>query len=160
MTEIEQLNRHLGDSLGRVCGGTQPRFQWMFSSDMPYWRTRMEPVWVMCYWRTPVMSEAQWAKYFGGSVPYPTRGMYHPYGNLRVPQGMLPTAAMTAKFIRAADAQMSRTYAQELSAVNDEMAADKAAFDLEWTEKVQDQGPAFGNWDYGNRGGNISFGGI
>ena len=51
---------------------------------------------------------------------------------------------------------MSRTFADHLSAVNEEMAADKAADDERWVEQVQDSAPAFNNWEYGTRAGAVS----
>lgn len=160
MTRIDLLNQRLGERLGLVCGGTKPRFQWMFGPDMPYWRARLGKVWVLCSWQKPVMSERDWLKNMGDRFPYPANGMWHPNSETKLPPGVEPTEALTQMIIATIDRQMSQTFADHLRNVNDEMAADQAAFDLEWVEKVQNSNPAFNNWDWGSRASSVSFGGV
>ena len=156
MSHIELLNRRLGERLGRVCGGTRPRFQWCWGPDMPYWRNRLGNVWVLCGWQKPALSEAEWAREFEGRCPYPSGGMWHPYAETQLPVGVEPSEPLTAWLMHVLDEQMSRTFADHLSTVNEEMVADKAADDERWVEQVQDSAPAFNNWEYGTRAGAVS----
>jgi|SRR5581483_4652674 len=157
---VEQLNRRLGDALGYVCAGTKPRFSWQWAPDLPYWRTRLGGVWVLCQWIRPLMSPEQWAREFDGRYPYPAEGMFHPHTETALSPGNVPDERLTQNYIRVIDLQMSTTFAEQLIAVEDDLARDKERNELEWVEYVQDQNPAFSNPSPGSRGGHVSFGGF
>jgi hypothetical protein len=160
MTQIQQLNRRLGETLGYVRSGTEPRFCWKWAPDIPYWSSRLGKVWVLCQWQKPGMSEADWNKQFGGRFPYPANGMHHAHPETALPAGEIPSAELTQNYIWALDRQMSESYARQLSAVNQEVEDDQERDYVEWVEKVQGSNPAFSNFDPGKRGGHVSYGGV
>jgi hypothetical protein len=160
MTTIQQLNRRLGEALGYVRSGTEPRFCWKWAPSIPYWSTRLGNVWVLCQWQRPGMTEADWTKQFRGRFPYPANGMHHAHPETALPPGEVPTAELTQNYIRALDQQMTQSFAQQLSAVNQEMSDDQERDYVEWVDKVQDSNPAFSNFEPGKRGGHVSYGGI
>lgn len=137
--EVERLNRRLGESLGMVRSGTLPRFCWAWAPDIPYWSTRLGPVWVLTQWQKPGMTEQDWHKHFEGRYPYPSNGMHHALPESALAPGILPTEKLTQNYIWALDRQMSTTFAKELSSVNDDMARQEQQRDDEWTEYVQNQ---------------------
>jgi len=157
---VDQLNRRLGDALGRVRSGTMPRFCWKWAPDLPYWSTRLGNVWVLCQWQRPGMSEAEWHSHFGGRFAYPRNGMYHAHEEAALPYRVFPTEALTDRYIRALDRQMSTSLIQQLCDVNQQLADDKERAYVEWVEKVQDSNPAFSNFAPGTRGGHVSYGGV
>jgi hypothetical protein len=160
MTFIDQLNRRLGDSLGYIRSGTEPRFSWRWAPDLPYWASRLGKVWVLCQWQKPGMTEQQWQRQFGGRFPYPVNGMHHAQPETALAPGRLPTAELTQNYIWALDRQMSTSLTQQLCDVHNEVADDQERDYVEWVDKVQDSAPAFGNFDPGNRGGHVSYGGM
>lgn len=157
---IEQLNRKLGDALGYVRGGSQPRFCWAWAPDLPYWQTRLGKVWVLAQWQRPGMPQEEWRKHFGDRFPYPETGMHHAHPETALEPGQIPTEGLTQNYIWALDRQMSQTFGQQLAAVNQEIEDDKDRDYVQWVEKVQDTNPAFSNFDPGHRGGHVSYGGI
>jgi hypothetical protein len=159
MKQIQQLNRRLGDALGYVLSGTEPRFCWKWAPDIPYWASRLGKVWVLCQWQKPGMSEQEWNKQFQGRFPYPVNGMHHAHPETVLPPGQVPTPELTQNYIRALDQQMSKTLVDQFCDVQNELAADKERDDVEWVERVQDSNPAFSNFNPGNRGGHVSYGG-
>lgn len=160
-SEVRSLNRRLGDALGYVRGGTQPRFQWMWAPDIPYWSTRLGRVWVLCQWRRPGMSPADWDAQFGDRrIPYPAQGMHHAHPETALPPGEVPTIERTQFYIRMLDEQMSATFTDQLCAIQNEIAEDKQRDDTEWVEYVQNTNPAFSNFAPGARGGHVSYGGL
>lgn len=160
MTFIDQLNRRLGESLGYVRSGTEARFSWRWAPDLPYWASRLGKVWVLCQWQKPGITEQQWHEHFRGRFPYPSNGMHHPHTETALPPGVLPTLELTQKYIWALDQQMSTSYTQHWCDVHNEVADDQERNYVEWVDKVQDSNPAFSNFDPGNRGGHVSYGGI
>ena len=156
---VEQLNRWLGDALGYVRSGSQPRFCWQWAPDIPMWAPRLGKVWVLCQWQKPGMTEDQWNKHFAGRYPYPYNGMHHAQAETALPPGRLPTQELTQNYIRALDWQMSQSFQNQLIAVNNEVAEDKERDYTEWVEYVQDTNPAFSNFAPGTRGGHVSYGG-
>ena len=160
MTLIDQLNRRLGDSLGYVRSGSEARFSWRWAPDIPYWASRLGKVWVLCQWQKPGMTEQDWRKQFGDRFPYPVNGMHHAHPETALPPGHVPSAALTQFYIRTLDEQMSRSFEQQLSAVNQEMTDDQNQNYADWVDKVQDSNPAFSNFAPGDRGGHVSYGGL
>ena len=155
---IDQLNRRLGDALGYVRSGTQPRFRWQWAPDVPYWSTRLGPVWVLCQWRKPGMSRKDWDAQFGNRrIPYPANGMHHAHPETALPKGLAPNDALTQFYIRTLDQQMSTTLADHLCNVHNEVAERKAQDYVDWVDLVQDSNPAFSNFEPGARGGPVSF---
>ena len=160
MTHIEQLNRKLGDALGYVRSGTEPRFCWRWAPTLPYWQARLGKVWVLCQWQRPNLTEAQWLKEFHGRYPYPASGMHHAQPETALPPGLAPNEALTQNYIWALDRQMSTSLVQQLCDVQNEVEADKDRDYVEWVDRVQNDNPAFSNFDPGARGGHVSYGGI
>jgi hypothetical protein len=160
MTYTDCLNRKLGDALGRVRGGSEPRFCWCWAPDLLYWRNRLGKVWVLCQWQLPSMTRHEWAREFEDRLPYPANGMYHAHAETALAPGRLPSEALTQNYIRALDQQMSTSYGQQLISVQDDVEADQAQNYERWVEMVQDSNPAFSNFNSGARGGHVSFGGV
>ncbi len=186
MDRIDQLNRRLGEGLGLVKGGSMPRFRWVFSPDSVYymksetsydferkcWADRIGKVWMLAQWRMPtwfnpktneakVITEQEWWNRFHGMMPYPNNGEYHPHPETALPPGSLPTLDITQNYIWALDQQQSRGFFGHLDDVNVDLALEKARFRREvWVPMVQNDAPAFNNWDSGRRGGHVSFGGL
>jgi hypothetical protein len=160
MTQVQQLNRRLGDALGYVRGGTEPRFCWAWAPDLLYWRSRLGKVWVLCQWQKPGMTPQQWRAVFGDRYPYPVNGMHHAQPETALPPGAIPTPELTQNYIWAIDRQMSTSFVQQFCDVNNEVADDKDRDYVDWVEKVQDSNPAFSNFEPGKRGGHVSYGGV
>jgi hypothetical protein len=160
MNFIDQLNRRLGDALGYVRSGTEPRFAWRWAPDLPYWRSRLGKVWVLCQWQRPGMTEPEWKHHFGDRYPYPATGMYHAHPETALAPGELPSERLTQNYIWALDRQMSTSLENQLVAVKNEVADQKERDYVEWVDFVQDSNPAFSNFEPGRRGGHVSFGGI
>lgn len=158
-SEILSLNRKLGDALGYVRSGTQPRFCWQWAPDIPYWSRHLGQVWVLCQWQKPGLTEEEWQRQFNGRYPYPANGMHHAHPESALPVGMRPTPELTQKAIRFLDEQMSTSFIQQLCDVHNEMAEHKAQTDQEWEDRVFETAPAFGNYALGSRGGHVSYGG-
>ena len=157
MTQIDQLNRWLGDALGYIRSGTEPRFCWKWAPDIPYWASRLGKVWVLCQWQRPGMSEPEWNKQFAGRFPYPANGMHHAQPETALPPGLCPNRELTQNYIWALDRQMSTSLITHVCDVQNEMAEDRDRDYAEWVEKVQDSNPAFSNFAPGARGGHVSF---
>lgn len=157
---VKALNQKLGDALGYVCSGTQPRFAWKWAPDLPYWRSRLGKVFVLCQWMSPHFTEQQWVAQFQGRFPFPSNGMYHPHAETALSPGSIPTFHLTQNYIWALDRQMSTSLVSQVcdseNAVKDEKDRDYR----EWVDFVQDTNPAFSNFDWGNRGGHVSYGGV
>lgn len=160
MTLIDQLNRKLGDALGYVRGGTEPRFMWKWAPDIPYWGKVVGPSWVLCQWGRPQWSRYDWKKEFGDRYPYPANGMHHAHPETALERGQLPNEYLTQNYIWALDIQMETSYEKQLISVNDDLAAQKERDDIEWIEFIQNTNPAFSNFDSGKRGGHVSYGGV
>lgn len=137
-SEIVRLNRLLA-SLGRVRGGTLPRFQWAWAPDLPYWSTRLDPQWVLTQWERPHFTEDEWQSQFAGRYPYPANGMYHALIESALPIGREPDEALTQNYVWALDRQMSMTFADQLCSVNNDMERQQERHDQEWVEFVQNQ---------------------
>lgn len=137
--EVERLNRRLGESLGMVCGGRQPRYRWAWGPDLMYWSRLLGQQWVMTFWGKPEWSEERWNKEFAGRYPYPANGMYHAYCEWALPVGVPPTGELTQKAIRLLGNQMETTQEREMRSVRDDMARQEQQRDDEWTEYVQNR---------------------
>jgi hypothetical protein len=179
---IKDLNRRLGDSLGFV--GLDPRYKWVWSVDADYflretpasdferkvWADRIGKAWLIAGWQSATafdassgqiirLTEAHWWQMFKGLASYPARGRYHAYPETAIPGERFPSEELTANYIWQIRRQEDTPYNQAVIAAKDEVAEDRAAFDAYWTEYTQSFAPAFDNWDSGNRGGSVSFGG-
>lgn len=183
MTDVNILNRRLGESLGLVLGGSQPRFKWVRAEDCFYylrrgigesfqqrcWADKIGPVWVLAGWRLPmcfdgqssrVMTESEWWAMHRGTLPYPARGHYSVYAESAQPHGKAPTAEVNANYICALRQQMESSYQTQVLDGHTEMALDRREVDKRFWQATADAEPAFGNYDSGNRGGSVSYGGI
>jgi hypothetical protein len=158
-SQIAYLNQRLGDALGRVRGGSLPRFCWIWAPDVPYWARQLGKVWVLCQWRKPSITEKQWQHAFQGRYPYPANGMHHAHPETALPEGEAPTLERTQFYIRALDEQMTTSLTQQLCDVNNEMVEHKQQDDQEWSDFVDDTLPAYANYEPGRRGGHVSYGG-
>ena len=156
---IDQQNRKLGDALGYVRAGTEPRFCWKWAPTIPYWASRLGKVWVLCQWQRPRMTEKEWLMHFGGRYPYPVNGMHHAHPETALAPGREPTGELTQNYIWALDRQMSTSIVQQVCDVHNDIAADQDRDYAEWVDLVQDSNPAFSNFAPGNRGGHVSYGG-
>ena len=177
LTHIDQLNRHLGDALGRLPDG-RPRFSWMKAHEARYfvvikgevrvtdWSKRLGDVWVLCGWSEPTMfdpasrmqkpiTREQWTK-MCGAAPYPTKGMWRAYPETAVPESRMPTQALTANYCKVIDGQLSCGFFDKLNEIDVGLALDKEQEYAEWTEYVQNSNPAFSNFEPGARGGHVS----
>jgi hypothetical protein len=157
---IKALNQKLGDSLGYVRSGTQPRWAWKWAPDLPYWRTRLGAVWVLCQWTSPFFTEQQWQQQFRGRYPYPAQGMYHAHPETVLSPGRVPTLELTQNYIWALDRQMSTSFTTQVCDSENAVQAHRENDYIEWVDYVQDSNPAFSNFEPGNRGGHVSYGGI
>ncbi len=161
MTNVESLNQLLADSVGRVCGGTQGRFQWIWAPDLhPFWRERMGKVWVVCGWQKSRFSEAEWLQHYGDRYPYPANGMWHPHTETQLAYGREPSMEVTQEIIFAIKEQMSKTFADHLCGSRNELKEEREQVDHEYSDLVRDTLPAFNDWYLGKRSGSVSFGGV
>jgi hypothetical protein len=157
---VKALNQKLGDALGRVCSGTQPRFCWKWAPDLPYWASRLGKVWVLCQWQKPFFSEQEWQQQFRGRFPYPSNGMYHAHPETVLAPGRVPTLELTQNYIWALDKQLSTSFISQLCASENAVKDEREQDYVDWVDEVQDSNPAFSNFEPGKRGGHVSYGGI
>lgn len=183
MTEVDLLNKRLGESLGLVLGGSQPRFKWVRAEDCFYylrrnigedfqqrcWADKIGPVWVLAGWRLPmcfdgqasrVMTESEWWNMHHGIIPYPARGHYSVFGETQQPPGKAPTAEVNANYIWALRRQMETSYQTQVLEGHTEMALDRRDWDNKFFEMTADAEPAFGNYNPGSRDSSVSYGGV
>lgn len=129
MTHIDILNRRLGESLGRVCGGALPRFCWKFAPHQPRfvydtddrtilkksWADAPAPdggvigaVWVLAEWR---MGKAEDHCGYGQGIRIAATGKpdYAPYYETALAPGKAPTDELTANYIWAIGDQLARS---------------------------------------------------
>lgn len=176
MTHIDRLNRRLGEALGYV--GTNPRFAWKWSPDVQYyyrsnlatsferqcWADHVGPVWILCQFRPPEISQADWWASFRGEFPYPHGGMYYAHPEVAMPRGMEPDAEETARVIYALRQQMGKGHALHLSEINERLEQGRIANKKEFMDMADDSFPAF--WrngqghEPGTRGAHVSIGGV
>lgn len=159
---IANLNRQLGERLGLVASGTLPRFAWKHSTEIPMLAERLGNRWLLTEWRRLSMSPDEWTRISGGRFPYPSAGCYHPYPETALPPGMEPSQHLTEKAIKQFARQMDTTLANQMLAVNDELAEDhgyrpdghggyeripvaedQSKDRKEWVDFVQESGEAF-----------------
>lgn len=187
MKEIDLLNRRLGEALGFVLGGSQPRFKWVQAHECHYYtrehagetfRTRCfadrpgtGKVWLLAQWRLPevfdvrsnsthVLTEAEWWQTFHGTMPYPARGHYIPHLETKLLPGRVPTAELTANYIFVLRQQMEANYQTQVLDGHTEMALDAKQWDTRFDEMTANAEPAFDHWNPGTRGEHVSFGGV
>ena len=185
MSHIELLNQRLGEALGFVNRTKNPRFKWVLSTECFWyhrnhlmenferrcWADRLGKVWLIAQWGVPkcydpatrqtrILTESDWWQSFKGQLPFPKNGEYSAHAETQQPPGMEPTDELNQNYIWALGKQMNTDYEEALADGHLEMALDRAAHDARWMEQANEVTPAFGNWNSGNRGGNISFGGI
>lgn len=166
MTFIDLLNRRLGESLGRVCGGTLPRFTWKYSPAMPYfvydtdnrtllrkcWADAPAPdgghlgkVWVMAGWRSyDTFDHCGFGD--GLRIPSVHAAGYSPYFETALAPGQEPTEEITANYIWALDQQLQRSVEHDKKAFETYMAEEKYSADrnetrnkTNWRESVAGQ---------------------
>lgn len=187
MTTIDQLNKRLGDDLGRI--GENPRFAWKFAPEIHYytrdmtaieymrrsWADRIGQAWAICQFLLPssfdpatgqvhVITKSDWWKSFRGEFPYPENGMYYAHPETALPVGQLPDAHETAVMIASIRAQMDKPHETHLRECAE--AAQQAQDDhqKEFFAEAENDFPAF--WkngaahEPGKRGAHVSFGGI
>lgn len=191
---IAQQNRRLGDALGLVPGTTKPKFQWVHSSDSCYyfresvadafqkitWADRIGGAWMLCQWRPPLLSKAQWAARgasrmtqhesglmvptqqpsLGDNFPYPENGEYYGQPETALPFGMEPTDEITGEYIHHILGQLSMTVAEHNAVIDAEVALKEKQKKQEFDDATADMYPAFGNFAAGTKDGSVSFGGI
>lgn len=185
MTAVEILNRRLGEGLGLVLGGSQPRFKWCKAEDCFYylregigesfqrycWADRIGKVWLLCQWDVPkffdprsgstrILNESDWWVTFKGAMPFPKNGEYRAQAETALAPGCMPTAELTANYIWAIDKQMSSSYEKQLIENSTEIAMMRRERENKFYEQANDLTPAFGSWASGERGGHVSFGGM
>jgi hypothetical protein len=149
---VDALNRWIGEACGLLING-KPRFCWRWVPDMVYWQTRLPKCWAACYWGLPKWNEKQWNEEFGDRCPYPTSGMYHPYPEYCLKQGVLPNVEMTQNLIWAMRQQMSMSdWQHETDAVNEVSESRRKLYNEQRIE-MQDWSPAFQNFTPGVVGG-------
>lgn len=126
MSYIDNLNRTFADRLGRP-NGTDARFAWKQSADIPYfhklkdgsvvrktWAWRIGQCWLVCQWRPCDISREAWAKSFGAVLPYPSNGQYYPHPETALPRGMEPNDWLTEAYSRGLAKQMDTSLKQQL----------------------------------------------
>ncbi len=187
MTTIDQLNKRLGDALGRT--GEHPRFAWKFASEIHYytraatavqftshaWSDRIGRVWVIAQFllptsfdpntgQTSVITRDQWWASFQGEFPYPDNGMYYAHPETSLAVGRLPDDDETAVMIASIRAQMEKTYDTHLQECTEAAEKSQDEHKKEFFAEAEDSFPAF--WrngqghEPGTRGAHVSFGGV
>lgn len=148
-TIVDLLNRRLGESLGRVCGGTLPRFVWKYAPDQPFfaydtdnrtllkkcWAEAPAPdggmlgkVWVLAGWR-PYDTYDHCGFGDGVRIPSVHSAGYSPYFETALAPGQEPTEAVTANYIWALDQQLQRSVEHDKRAFENYMAEEKYSAD-------------------------------
>lgn len=186
MTTIEQLNKRLGDDLGRI--GENPRFTWKLTSEIHYytrtatavsferhsWAGRIGRVWVIAQFMVPtsfdpetghtsIITEDQWWQSFRGGFPYPKDGMYYAHPETALAIGRVPDADETTIMIASIRAQMDKPYDQHLFECTEAAAHSQDEHKKDFFAAAEEDFPAF--WkngqghEPGTRGAHVSFGG-
>jgi hypothetical protein len=156
---VAQLNRRLGDMLGTVRGGMLPRYAWKWAPDLPFFRSRLGKVWVLCVYQIPTMSRQEWLEKVGSEAPYQSNGMYSARPETSLPYGVPPTPEATQFYIRTIGEQMDQKLRDITAKLQENSDKRQEKQRIEWNEYTQDSLPAFENWTPGSRAGNVSFGG-
>jgi hypothetical protein len=179
MTSVVHLNRRLGEGLGLVLGGSQPKYQWRLTTKCFYyfrpmtslsiqrmcWAERLGTGYVLCMWRLPevfdtrtnstkVLTEAEWKQNFNGMIPYPDRGQYSVFAETFTRE---VTPELNQNYIRAIDQQQSQSYADHLERIALNHALDREQWREKFEDATFDAAPAFGNFVPGSRDGHVSF---
>jgi len=123
------MNRRLGERLGLVCGGSRPRFCWLYAPDQAYfvydrddrsllrksWADQTRPsgqpigrAWLLAEWRrTRAFDHMGYGT--GVRVPVAREYGYAPYFETAQPPDLLPTAELNQNFIRMIDMQLRKS---------------------------------------------------
>lgn len=135
------------------------------------WADRLGKVWMIAQWGVPksfdpatgrarILTESDWWQSFKGAIPFPKGGQYSAHPETQQPPETEPTEETNANYVWALRKQMDTDYDQAVADGHLEMAIDRAQREEKFFEQANEVTPAFGNWNSGNRGGNVSFGGF
>ncbi len=145
MTAVDILNRRLGESLGRVCSGTLPRFAWKYAPEQPYfvydrddrtllkktWADAPAPdggtlgkVWLLAEWRVNNVIDHHG---FSDAIRIPSvhAAAYAPYFETALAPGREPTAELTANYVHALDHQLRNSAEHNDNSFNDYMTEER-----------------------------------
>jgi hypothetical protein len=179
--EVRELNKRLGDSLGRNPFG-EPLYMWFHSESWFHWMRdisgyrevkkpsgiyAMEPIyverkmcpnmndmWVVGHWHDPG-DENSWNKNYGSDALFPRRGYYTPSSACQVP-GQLPTQTQTDDLIWMVRKQRAKTQADVYQEGVDAVEAKERSNDSKRKDIIGDAMTAFMSVP-GKRGGHVSF---
>lgn len=158
MTSVDLLNRRLGESLGRVCGGSLPRFAWKYAPDQPRyvydtddrtvlkksWADAPAPdggvigkVWVLAEWR--VSKVADHCGYGDGiRIAVTKEAGYAPYYETAIAPGRMPTDVLTANYISALRTMLGRSAEHQEDSFENYMGDEKLTSDRNSTRERQE----------------------
>ena len=181
MTAIDLLNRRLGESLGRVCSGTLPRFAWKYAPEQSYfvydrdnrtllkktWADAPAPsggtigkTWLLAEWRVNNVSD-----HHGFSdalrIPAVHAAGYAPYFETALAPGQEPTPELNQNYIFALDKQLQSSFEDYMTEERYTRDRNERRDSADWRETAAGQYDeftgAFGNLDAGKRSGFMSF---
>lgn len=183
MTDIDRLNRRLGEALGTI-GGT-PRFAWKWAPDLFYfvrdhvgqsfvrytWADRLGKVWLLAERRgcptmfdpsigTLPITKEMWWHAFHGALPYPDADCYSAFAETAFQPGLVPDAEDTQKVIASLRRQMEMTYADHMREINAGLEQDRLNHQKDFFARVEEDFPSF--WkngqghEPGTRGAHVS----
>lgn len=167
---IDSLNYQLGLAVGFA--GRNPRFAWKRASELSYfmrrgeryerfnWADRLGNVWLLAKWHRSELTPEQWFSSFRGQFPYPVNGLYYALPETVLKPGLEPDSDDTAQVIRRLHEQMDLKYAAQLSKATEDAEGQKDEAASQFYDEVDSWWPAFGNFNFGARGGHVSYGGI
>ncbi len=161
---INALNRRLGERLGLVCGGSLPRFSWLYAPDQPYFvydrddRSLLKKCWadatrcsgapvgrayVLAEWkRTTAYDHCGYGS--GIRVPVAREFGYSPHFETALPPGILPTEEVNQNLIAEISRELDQSLEHDPDAVKhlaaegaDKAEAAKASEDKRWLESCK-----------------------
>lgn len=106
---------------------------------------RYGDVWMLTKWQKPELSYTDWYYNFGGALPFPARGMYHPIESTVLPAGAEPDEDLNQYSIYKLCEHLGLSYGDHLMDIK-EMANKVEREDRDtWSDIVDDAVPAFAN---------------
>ena len=168
---LKQINGPLRSAFGENPHG-DPNYMWCEAKDLiylyetggykerrtesglivmcPVWERhnyadRYGDVWMLTKWEEPELDYTDWYYNFGGYMPFPSKGMYHPIESTVLPEGTEPNIDLTRYAIYKLYGHLGMSYKDHLAQIKQTAAKIEKEDKDTWSDIVDDAVPAFAN---------------